>query len=138
MRWMLILHVFGVVMWIGALLVISSMMRLATEQAGVARESVTAAARRLMRLSANIGALVAIVFGIAVLMMEPVLLTFGWFHLKLLFVLIMLGCHFRLYQRIGAIERNPATGAPSEFTILHAIVSAALILILAMLILRPF
>jgi putative membrane protein len=135
---MLILHVFGVVMWIGALLVISSMMRLATEQAGPARQSVAATARRLMRLSANLGALVAVVFGIAVLLSEPVLLTVGWFHLKLLSVLIMLGCHFRLYRRITAIEHNPQAGTASEFAILHGIVSVALLVILAMLYLRPF
>jgi putative membrane protein len=135
---MLILHVFGVVMWLGALLVISSLMRLATNEVGVARESLIGAARQLMRFSANIGALVAIIFGVAALLMEPVLLTFGWFHLKLLLVLILLGCHFRLYQRIGAIEKNPSTGTRGEFAMLHGIVSAALLFILALLFLRPF
>jgi protoporphyrinogen IX oxidase len=134
----LVIHVFGVVMWVGALLVLSSLMALAADTAPAGRQNLISAAKRLMGRSANIGALVAIVFGIAAIFAEPAILMLGWFHVKLLFALILIGCHVRLYQRIGAAQREPGAVTRGEFVMLHGIVSAALLIVLALVLVRPF
>ena len=132
------MHVFGVVMWVGSLLVITGLMKLAADEVGAAREALIVAARRLIATSSNIGALAAIVFGVAAILAEPQVLAHGWLHIKLLFVFGMIACHVRLYRRIVALEGDPGAATRREFAILHGIMSALLLVILVMVLLQPF
>ena len=125
-------------MWVGGLLVVSSLMAQTPDAVGAAREALIIAAKRLIAVSSNVGALVAIVFGVAAILAEPQVLTHGWLHAKLFFVFVMIACHVRLYRRIVALERDPGSATRREFTMLHGIVSAILLVILALVFLRPF
>jgi protoporphyrinogen IX oxidase len=138
LTWLVIFHVFGVVFWVGSLLLISSLMRLAPDEVGAAREALIVAARRLFRLSANIGAVVTVIFGLGLIISEPQVLRHGWLHIKLLFVAIMLGCHYQLYRRIIRLENDPGSAARGGFAMIHGVVSLALLVILAMVFLQPF
>jgi putative membrane protein len=134
----LVFHIFGVVFWIGGLLVISSMMALVPDEVGVAKERIIVLARRLLVVGANIGAGVAIIFGILAILSEPGVLTQGWLHLKLLLVLFMMGIHYRLYQRIRALEEAPLDATRREFSVIHGLVSALLLGTLVLVFLKPF
>jgi putative membrane protein len=125
-------------MWIGSLLLITSMMRLVPDEVGAARERLIVAARRLFLISANVGAGVAILFGIWALISEPGLLESGWMHVKILLVVFMLVIHVRLYMRINAAENDPSAASRREFAALHGIVSLLLLAILYLVIARPF
>lgn len=125
-------------MWIGSLLVITTLMKLASDEVGAGREALIVAAKRLIATTTNIGALAAIVFGVAAIFVEPQILTHGWLHVKLLFVLGMIACHVRLYRRATALESEPSSATRREFAMLHGIVSALLLVILLMVFLRPF
>jgi putative membrane protein len=138
LTWLVVFHVFGVVFWVGSLLVISSMMRLAPDEVGAAREALVGAARRLFMRSANIGAVITISLGIALIVNEPQVLKEGWLHIKLLFVLGMLFCHFWLYRRIVGVENEPGSASPSNFTMIHAVVSLILLVILGLVFFQPF
>jgi protoporphyrinogen IX oxidase len=133
----LVFHIFGVVFWIGGLLVISSMMALVPDEVGVAKERIIVLARRLLVVGANIGAGVAIIFGILAILSEPGVLTQGWLHLKLLLVLFMIGMHYRLYQRIRALEEAPLDATRREFSVIHGLVSALLLGTLVLVFLKP-
>jgi protoporphyrinogen IX oxidase len=135
---MLVFHVFGVIFWLGSLLLISSMMTLVPEEIGVAKERLVVNARRLFRVSSNIGAGVAIIFGILIILEEPLVLERGWLHVKILLVLALLAVHVRLYMRIVALEDDPACATRREFSIIHGVVSALLLMILVLVILKPF
>lgn len=113
-------------------------MRLVPDEVGAAREALIVAARRLFSLSANVGAAVALVFGIGAILAEPQVLKHGWLHVKLLFVVVMLGCHVWLYRRIVALENDPGSASRGAFAMIHGVVSAALLIILAMVFLQPF
>jgi putative membrane protein len=113
-------------------------MRFVPEEVGAAREALIVAAHRLFNLSANIGAVVAIVFGMGAVLTEPEVLKHGWLHIKLLFVVIVLGCHIALYRRIVALESDPGSASRGFFAMIHGIVSLALLIILAMVFLQPF
>jgi putative membrane protein len=134
----LVFHIFGVVFWIGSLLVISSQMALVADEVGVAKERIIVLARRLVAVGANVGAAVAIIFGILAILSEPQVLTEGWLHLKLLFVLFILTVHYRLYQRIRALEEAPLDATRREFSIIHGLVSALLLGTLLLVFLKPF
>ena len=113
-------------------------MALVPDEVGVAKERIIVLARRLLVVGANIGAGVAIIFGILAILSEPGVLTQGWLHLKLLLVLFMMGIHYRLYQRIRALEEAPLDVTRREFSVIHGLVSALLLGTLVLVFLKPF
>jgi protoporphyrinogen IX oxidase len=134
----LVFHLFGVILWIGSLLVISSLMALVPDEVGVAKERTIVLSRRLFHVNSNIGAVVAIIFGILAILADPGVLAHGWIHAKILLVLVLLGFHLRLYRRIIALENEPGTATRREFSIIHGVVSALLFAILLLVFLQPF
>jgi protoporphyrinogen IX oxidase len=108
------------------------------DEVGVAKERIIVLARRRLVVSANAGAAVTIIFGILAVVAEPAVLARGWLHLKLLLVLLMLVVHFRLYQRIRALEEAPLEASRREFSIIHGLVSLLLLGTLILVFLKPF
>jgi len=137
-RWGIVFHLFGVVIWIGNLLVIASMLSLATEEVGAARERLILASRRLFQIGCNLGALATVFFGIILILLEPSVLMVGWLHAKLVLVLVLLYFHYRLYRRILNLENDPSGGSAREFKMIHGFVSLLLLAILALAVLKPF
>ncbi len=135
---MIVFHLFGVIMWIGSLLVITSMLALVPDEVGAARERIVVAARRLLRVSSNVGAIVAVVFGLVLIALNPVVMRQGWMHAKLALVLVLLFFHFRLYRRVAALENDPGSATRREFSMLHGIISLLLLLILVLVLVKPF
>jgi uncharacterized integral membrane protein (TIGR00701 family) len=137
-EWAIVFHLFGVIVWIGNLLVIASMLSLAAEEVGAARERLILISRRLFQIGCNLGALATVIFGIILILLEPAILMMGWLHLKLLLVLVLLYLHYHLYRRILKLENDPSGAAAREFKMIHGIVSALLLVILALAVLKPF
>jgi protoporphyrinogen IX oxidase len=137
MPWVLTFHLFGVIFWLGGLLVIASLMALVADEVGVAKERFIVAARRLF-IGCNVGAAIAIVFGFLLIPFEPEVLRQGWLHVKLLLVLVLIVVDVRLYWRITALENEPASATASEFRIVHGAISALMLIILLLALLKPF
>jgi len=136
--WAIVFHLFGVIIWIGNLLVIATMLSLATEEVGAARERLIVVSRRLFQIGCNLGALATVFFGIILILLDPAVLMVGWLHTKLVLVLVLLYFHYRLYRRILNLENDPSGASAREFKITHGIVSALLLAILALAVLKPF
>ena len=136
-RWVIVFHLFGVIIWVGNLLVIASMLSLAAEEVGAARERLILIARRLFQIGCNIGALTTVFFGIVLILLDPSVLMLGWLHAKLVLVLVLLYFHYRLYRRILNLENDPSSASTREFKMIHGFVSALLLGILALAVLRP-
>jgi putative membrane protein len=134
----LALHIFGVVFWIGGLLMIASLLARVPEEVGLPKERFLGAARQLFEVGTNIGAAVTIALGILLILMEPSVLRQGWLHAKLLLVAILLFYHVRFYRRIMFLENNPSQSSRREFRVVHGAVSLLLIAILLLSVLRPF
>ena len=135
---MLVFHLFGVILWIGSLLVISSMMALVPDEVGAARERVIVIARRLFHVSSNIGAIVTVVFGVFLVLLDPGVMRHGWMHAKIALVLVLLFFHVKLYRRVIALENDPGSATRREFSMIHGIVSLLLLLILVLVLVKPF
>jgi putative membrane protein len=136
--WILAFHLFGVILWLGSLLVLSSLLGLVAEEVGVSKERFLVAARRLFDISANGGAMATIGFGIWLIFLDPGVLRQGWLHIKLLLVIVLIVMHARLFRRINALEAEPSGASRREFAIAHGIISALLLAILLLVFLRPF
>jgi putative membrane protein len=137
-NWGIVFHLFGMVIWIGSLLMIASMLSLITEEVGAARERLILISRRLFQIGCNIGALATVFFGIILILLNPATLMGGWLHVKLVLVLVLLYFHYRLYRRILNLESDPSGASAREFKIIHGIVSVLLLAILALAVLKPF
>jgi putative membrane protein len=137
-KWGIVFHLFGVIIWIGNLLVIATMLSLAAEEVGAARERLIVVSRRLFQIGGNLGALATVFFGIILILLEPSVLMVGWLHTKLVLVLVLLYFHYRLYRRILNLENDPSGASAREFKMIHGIVSALLLAILALAVLKPF
>ena len=132
------LHLFGVIFWLGSLLMITRWLAMVPDEVGIAKERFIVASERMFRVGGNIGAASALGFGILLILMEPSVLRQGWLHAKLLLVVILLFYHARLYRRIVSLADAPASASRKEFMTMHAVVSLVLLAILLLVAIRPF
>jgi putative membrane protein len=132
------LHIFGVVYWIGGLLMIASLLGRVPDEVGLPKERFLSVARRLFEVSTNVGAAITIGLGILLILMEPRVLRQGWFHLKLLLIAILLFYHVRFYRRIMFLEDNPSQSTRREYRVIHGLVSLLAIAIVMLAVMKPF
>jgi len=132
------LHIFGVVFWLGGLLMIASLLARVPEEVGLPKERFLGAARGLFQAATNVGAAITIGLGIVLILMEPAVVRQGWLQAKLLLVAVLLFYHVRFYRRITFLEDNPSQSSRYEFRIIHGTVSLLLIAILALAVMKPF
>lgn len=132
------LHIFGVIFWMGGLLMIASLLARVPEEVGLPKERLLGMARGLFENTINLGAAVSIALGIVLIIMDPSVLRHGWLHAKLLCVAVLLFYHVTFYRRIIFLEDNPSQSSRREFRIVHGAVSLLLIAILVLTVLKPF
>ena len=134
----LALHIFGVIFWLGGLLMVTSLLARVPEEVGLPKERFLGAARGLFESTVNLGAAISIMLGLLLILLDPAVLQHGWIEAKLLLVAILLFYHVRFYRRIKFLENNPSQSSSREFRVIHGMVSALLIAILVLTVLRPF
>jgi putative membrane protein len=134
----LTLHIFGVVFWLGGLLMIASLLARVPQEVGLPKERFLGAARELFEVGTNVGAAVTVVLGVVLTVLNPVVLRQPWFHIKLLLIAILLFYHVRFYRRIRFLEDNPSQSSQREFSVVHGAVSLLLFAILLMAVVKPF
>lgn len=134
----LALHIFGTIYWMGGLLMIASLLARVPEEVGLPKERFLGAARELFEVGTNVGAAVTIGLGIILIVIQPVVLREGWFQTKLLVVALLLFYHVRFYRRIMFLENNPSHSSRREFRVVHGMVSLLLIAILVLAVMKPF
>ena len=103
MLWLKAAHVFGVIAWFAGLFYLPRLFVYhadASDEIGIERFIVM---ERRLYVMMSIGATIAIVFGISMLLMAPGYLSQGWLKVKLLLVLILI---------IEAVTKRLRTAAP--------------------------
>lgn len=134
----LALHIFGVVYWIGGLLMIASLLARVPDEVGLPKERFLGVARGLFQTATNVGAATTIGLGILLILMDPAVLRQGWLHAKLLLVAVLLFYHVRFYRRIMFLEDHPSQSTRREYRVIHGLVSLLLIAILLLAVMKPF
>lgn len=134
----LALHIFGVIFWLGGLLMVTSLLARVPDEVGLPKERFLGAARGLFESTVNLGAAISILLGLVLIILDPSVLQHGWLHAKLLLVAILLFYHVRFYRRIKFLENNPSQSSSREFRVIHGMVSALLIAILVLTVIKPF
>ena len=134
----LVLHIFGVIFWLGGLLMITSLLARVPEEVGLPKERFLGMARGLFEQGTNLGAALTIILGMFLVAIDPTVLRRGWFLAKLMMVGLLLFYHVRFYRRIMFLENNPSHSSQREFRVIHGMVSALLIAILVLAVMKPF
>jgi|SRR5215813_14186246 len=134
----LALHLFGVIFWIGGLLMLATLTARVPEEVGLPRERMLGALRGSFRTGANLGAIITIVLGALLILMNRDVLVQGWLHAKLLLIAVIVGYQIHLYRRIRHLEENPSESSGGEFRMAHGIISLLVLVILLLTILKPF
>ncbi len=91
--WLIAVHVTGVVLWVGGLLAVALVLAQHTQEtAAEARAALAKLERKILRAVGEPGATVAILAGIALVWTNSgYYLHARWLHLKLAFVLLLVG-----------------------------------------------
>ena len=92
---LLVVHVLGLVFWVSGLLVTSMALTRHTQEASAeARQALARLERIYLRGLADIGALLTILAGVSLVMTNSsYYLHAPWLHIKLTFVLLLIGLH---------------------------------------------
>ena len=137
MRIILFLHVLGVILWMGALFVVS---RLLAEHAThpASGEALTGLEERLFGSIVHGGAALVIATGVLLVLNDPGYLRQGWLHAKLLLVLALVVLDVRLYRRMQALHAMPSSVSRAEMFRLHGFLGLLLIAIVFLAVVHPF
>jgi protoporphyrinogen IX oxidase len=109
--WLLVLHIFGFTLWISGLLTTSLvLLRHISETAPDARASLAGVEKVALRALADPGATLAILGGILLFFTNrPYYEHALWLHIKLVFVLLLIGLHVILSTRSKAYAAGRIT-----------------------------
>jgi protoporphyrinogen IX oxidase len=137
--WALLFHVFGIVFWMGGLLIVTQVLAAHTkEQSPEARKALERLELKLLNGMAHPGAVVTLIAGIAVVMIEPAYMYQTWLHAKLTLVAILIGLDFLIYWRTRGFHAGEVDLKRKECMMLHGAVSLVFLGILIMVMIKPF
>ena len=131
--WLLVVHVFGLVFWVSGLLVTSMALTRHTQEASAEAGQALARLERIyLRGLADIGALLTILAGVSLILTNSsYYLRAPWMHIKLTFVLLLIGLHGLVAVRSKGFAAGRIALQRSEARLL---VAATLLIFLSILI----
>lgn len=135
--WLKAFHVIFVVTWFAGLFYLPRLFVYhvsATDEVGRQRFVVM---ERKLYVMMNIGAGLALLFGISMLAAQPAYLTLGWLRTKLVLVALLLGYH----HACGSLRRKLADGRNTRserwFRLFNEVPALFLILIVILAVVKP-
>lgn len=123
--WTLVVHIVGLVFWIGGLLVATSMLAQHAQQStSEARQALGAVEMRLLKAMANPGAFLSVITGIVLILTNSsYYLRAGWLHAKLVLVVILIGLHWVVLSRAKSFVDGRMEFQRRDWMILHGAIS---------------
>lgn len=138
--WFVAAHVISMVAWMAGMFYLP---RLFVYHAGATKgselsETLKIMERRLLRAIINPSMIATFVFGICLLYANPALLQEGWIHVKLTCVLLMTGIHGMLSRHRKQFAADANMHSAKYYRYLNEAPTLLLIVIVVMVIVRPF
>ena len=137
--WMLVVHLVGLVFWVGSLLAATLVLAVHTrEPSEEARAALGRLETKLLKGLAHPGAALMTISGIVLLVFLPYALREIWMYLKIVLILILIALDLRLSFRARAFQAGKIEMQRSECMMLHGIISAIFLAIVVLVIVKPF
>lgn len=139
--WVKALHVISVIAWMAGLLYLPRLFiyHCDAEIGSPQSETFKVMERRLLRAIMNPAMIASLVLGVLLIAhLGAELLSQGWFHVKILCLLIMMGMHMKMgaWRRAFAEDRN--THSTKFYRWMNEVPTVLMIVIVIMVIVQPF
>jgi putative membrane protein len=138
--WLKAIHIVGVVCWFAGLFYLPRLFvyhTAATDTAG--RERFKVMERKLYRVIMRPSMLISLVFGIWMLVLAwPAFAASGWLWLKLLGVVALLGYHHYCARLVSMLARDENPHSERFYRIFNEAPALLLILIVVLVVVKPF
>jgi protoporphyrinogen IX oxidase len=130
--WTLVGHIFGLVLWMTGLLMASVvLMRYSRETSEEARRTLARMGRISLRGFADPGALLTLAAGIMLVSTNrSYYLHAGWLHIKLVFVVVLIGMHVLVAIRNKVLASGTGSISSNQAKMLFVVVIVVFLLIL--------
>jgi len=138
MLWLKAFHIIFVVTWFAGLFYLPRLFIYhaeATDPVGIERFKVME--RRLFAIM-TIGATLAAIFGISMLVAAPVMLKLGWIHAKLTLVVLLIGYHVWCQRLMVSLREGTNRHSSRWFRIFNEVPAVLLIAIVILAVVKPF
>jgi putative membrane protein len=138
MLWLKALHVIAMVTWFAGLFYLPRLFVYhadTKDPAGIERFRIME--RRLLMLM-NIGAAATVIFGITMILADPMYLKMGWMRAKLVLVALVVAYHLFCYKVAGDFARNRNTRSSKWYRGFNEVPSLLLIGIVILAVVKPF
>jgi protoporphyrinogen IX oxidase len=137
MLWLKALHVVFVVSWFAGLFYLPRLFvyhAVTTDAPGLARFIVME--RRLYSIM-SLGALLALLFGIAMLVAAPDYLAMGWLRAKILLVALLVGYHAWCYRLMLALRAGSDRHSQRWYRLFNEVPGLLLLAIVLLAVVKP-
>jgi protoporphyrinogen IX oxidase len=138
MLWLKAFHIVFVVTWFAGLFYLPRLyVYHAGAQDAVSTERFKVMERRLFTMM-TIGATLAALFGVGMIVAAPSYLQFGWLHTKLTLVAALIAYHFWCYRLLVAFRENRNQHSEKWYRAFNEIPTLFLIAIVVLVVVKPF
>jgi protoporphyrinogen IX oxidase len=137
MLWLKALHVVFVVTWFAGLFYLPRLYvyhAVTTDAPGLARFVIME--RRLFFIM-SVGAVLAVVFGLAMILAAPAYLAQNWLRVKLLLVALLVGYHFWCYQLMRTLRLGVNPHSQRWYRWFNEVPSLLLLAIVILAVVKP-
>lgn len=139
-EWLKVIHILAVMSWMAGLLYLPRLFvyHASTAVGSKQDETFKVMERRLMAAIMRPASLVALISGLSLIYVAGFSLTDIWLMAKLLFVVLMFGAHGRLEKHLAEFAKGLRVQTPRYFRILNEVPTVLMILIVIMVVVKPF
>ncbi|MBV8910543.1 MAG: protoporphyrinogen oxidase HemJ [Gammaproteobacteria bacterium] len=137
MLWLKALHVVFVVTWFAGLFYLPRLFVYhvaTTDRPGLARFVVM---ERRLHFIMSLGALLAVLFGVAMIAAEPAYLGMGWLRVKLLLVAVLVGYHGWCYRLMRALRAGTNPHSQRWYRLFNEVPAILLLAIVILAVVKP-
>lgn len=137
--WAKSVHVMAIIAWMAAMFYLPRLFiyHCEAEPASVQSETFKIMERRLLRAIMNPAMTISWVFGLW-LAWDSGYFTQGWFHVKLLGVVLLSACHGYLAKGVRLFAEDRNAKSQTHWRLVNEIPTVLMILIVVMVIVKPF
>jgi protoporphyrinogen IX oxidase len=139
-EWVKVLHVLAVISWMAGLLYLPRLMVYHCGSAVGSESDGTfmVMERRLLKAIMNPAMVATLLSGLMLIWLGSWSPGDVWLASKLVGVLLLVGCHFRLHQHVLALARGERNYSARYFRILNEVPTLLMVVIVVCVIVKPF
>jgi len=139
-QWVLALHIIAVICWFAALFYLPRLFvyhAMSDDQLSIERFKLME--RKLYRGIANPSMMATVIFGLWLVYLNPqAYLSQGWFHLKALLVILLIGYHHMCLAHMKKLANNSSHKTHIYFRIFNEVPVLLMVAIVILVIVKPF